>query len=206
MSKKAIVLVVLLALAVLMGTLWLGMRLGMRSAGQVAAVSPVAGRSGSNIPLPPPAAPALQLNQMAPPWATPPGGPNAAMSGMQGSPAQIERQKQIAELRTMQVALMKSMQETQRADPKQVDALLVKIKQVTGTSMVNGIDIDALRGHLARAVEIQRIAEEMNREATRPGGADPKKIKAYADQLQALQQKNMAAPLLQPKPLAGPGK
>jgi ubiquitin-protein ligase len=128
------------------------------------------------------------------------------MPGMQGKTNQTERQKNIAELKSMQMALMKSMQESRRADPKQVDALLVKIKEVTGSSTVNGIDIDALRNHLARAVEIQRVATEMQSEASKPGGADPKKIKAYTEKLQALQQQNNSVTLFQAKPSGGPVK
>lgn len=205
MSKKSIVLVVLLVLAVLAATLWVGMRLGIRNAAQFTATSPMAGSNRSApLSLPSATAPALQLNQGIPPWATP--GPETAIPGMPGKTDQSERQKNIAELKAMQMALMKSMQESRRADPKQVDALLVKIKEVTGSSTVNGIDIDALRNHLARAVEIQRVATEMQAEAGKPGGADPKKIKAYAEQLQALQQQNNSVTLFQAKPSGGPVK
>jgi hypothetical protein len=207
MSKKAIVIAVLLAVVVLSATLWFGMRLGERNAEQGTAGSHIF--SGSkNIPSAVPArtTPLPMLNPAAPPpWAESSSGPNGAMAGVQG-PAQIERKKQMAELKAMQMALMKSMQETHRADPKQVDALLLKIKQVTGSSTVNGVDIDALRGNLARGGEMQRIAGEMNREATRPGGADPKKIKAYTEQLQALQRQAIASPILQSKAAAGPAK
>lgn len=205
MSRKTLILVVLLALAVSLGAFWLGMRIGTRGAEPATAVSRLAGSSRAVPPsLPDTAAPARSPGQMTPPWATP-GGP-ASMPGMPENAARIERQKQIAELRTMQMALMKSIQENQRADPRQVDALLVKIKEVTGRSTVGGVDIEALRKHLARAEEMQRIALEMNQEASRPGGADPKKIKAYADQLLALQQKNLATPAFQLTPPPGPSK
>lgn len=208
MSKKAIVIAVLLAVVVLLATLWFGMRLGERNAEQGTADSHIF--SGSkNIPSAVPArtTPMPMLNPAAPPpWAESSAGPNRTMPGVQGGPAQIERQKQMAELKAMQMALMKSMQETHRVDPKQVDALLVKIKQVTGSSTVNGIDIDALRSNLARAEEMQRIAGEMSRETTKPGGADPKKLKEYSEQLQVLQRQTLASPILQSRPAAGPAK
>ncbi|MBZ0105724.1 MAG: hypothetical protein K8H84_08850 [Sulfuricella denitrificans] len=202
MSKKSIVLVVLLTLAVLAATLWIGMRLGIRSAAQLSATSPMTGGNrsalleGSSASVP-----ALQLNQGSPPWANV--GPDAAITGMPGKADQAERQKKIAELKSMQMALVKSMQESRRADPKQVDALLVKIKEVTGTSTVNGIDIDALRGNLAKVVEIQRIATDLQNEVSKQGGADPKKIKAYTAQLKTLQQQYYSAPLFQTKPSGG---
>lgn len=207
MSKKTIVLVVLLALALLMATLWFGMRLGVRSVEQGTGGNQLAG-AGRNVPpsLPAASAPALPLVQAQPPWAASAGGSNAAIPGVPDSAAQIERQKQMAELRTMQMALMKSMQETNRADPRQVDALLLKIKQVTGSSTFNGIDIDVLRNNLAKAEKMQRIAEEMNREASKPGGADPKKIQAYAEQLKKLQPQSFMTPQIQPKPAAEPAK
>jgi hypothetical protein len=46
----------------------------------------------------------------------------------------------------------------------------------------------------------------MQREANKLGGADPKKIKAYSEQLQALQRQITVTPALQPKPATGPAK
>lgn len=199
MSKKSTVLVVLLALAVLMGTFWYGNRLGERSSVPDTAEKQVPG-IGKNIPQPLPAATPLQFNQTLPPWATSPAaGPNT-VPGMQSSATQIKRQKQMVELKEMQMALMKSIQENHQADPRQVLALLDKIKQVNGSSMVGGVNIDVLRNNLIHAEEIQRIALEMKNEATKPGGADPRKMKAYTAQLQNLQQQILAAPAVQYQP------
>jgi hypothetical protein len=202
MSKKAIILSALLAVALLLAVFWLGMRSGQKYAEQASPTGqmPSAG-GGAMSPMPAlNGAPSLPFNQ-PPPWAA----ANSGQSPMQDGKAN-QRQIKLAELSAMRMALMKSMQETGHVDPKQVDALLVKIESVTGTTTFNGINLEALRNTLAKSQEMQTIANEMNREASKPGGADPKKIKAYSDQLLVLQKQVSGTPFLQPRATAGPAK
>lgn len=192
MSKKSII-VALLAVAVLMATLWFGMRLGERKSAQVATGKP---DIAQNVPQALPAAVMPQINQVPPPWAT----PNAA-SGANVIGTQTDRQKNLAELKEMQMALARSVQENHKADPKQVIALLDKLKQVSGSSVVAGVNIDGLRNTLIAADEAQRVALEMSAEAKKPGGPDPVKMKAYTQRLQQLQsQLVMSQPAFQGAP------
>lgn len=206
-KKSTVVLAVLLALAILMGVFWYGKRMGERSSVPEATEKQVPG-IGKNIALPPlPAVAPPLFNQAVPPWATSPATGPGTVSGMHDSTTQIKRQKQMAELKEMQMALMKSIQGNHQPDPRQVIGLLDKIKQINGSSVVGGVNLDNLRDNLIRAQEIQRIAAEMSHEAQKPAGADPKKMKAYTEQLQSLQQQLMAAtPAFQYKSPAVPLK
>ena len=174
----------LLMVALLAATLWLGTKLGEQKSAQVAApeVTKTGPPATASLPILP------NLNQTPAPWAG-----STATSGASANPTLNEHQKNLAELKEMQAAIAQSIQQNHGADPKQVLQMLDKLKQVNGSSVVGGVNIDNLRNTLTAATEAQSVALEMNNEIRKPGGPDPVKLKAYTQRLQQLQAQLLVA-------------
>lgn len=108
-----------------------------------------------------------------PPWLAP-------QSGRAPSPTS----KQEHELARIQARLAQ-LSTVGKADPREVDGLLAELQRIKGNE-VAGVNIAALRDNLAKAQEIQRLAEELNRMAHRPN-PDPQQVQDLVARIQRVQ-------------------
>jgi hypothetical protein len=71
--------------------------------------------------------------------------------------------------------------------PREVDTLLAELQKQQGSNQVGGVDIGALRGNLARAEEIQRLAHELQAVAQQPGTPNTEKMQQLMSKIQQQQ-------------------
>lgn len=133
---------------------------------------------------------------------------NSQASGAAAPAGGQEKQKRLAELQSLQADILRQTQQGRQPDAKQVDATLAKLQEIEGAPIVAGVNIPAVRSNLDKAQQLQQLAQEMEREAKKPGGPDMNKLKAQMAQLQQLQgqlrndvsvnQPGMPAPVVAP--------
>ena len=128
-----------------------------------------------------------------PPWATGSGqapsvAPGAAVLSGQPSPADkaAAAQRESKELEQMQLEIAEMLRNGKQPDPKRVAEMLTSLKQKHG-AIVAGVNLDVVLNNLQVAQEIQTLALEIQRESSKPGGGDSKKMQAYVAQLTKLQ-------------------
>ncbi|HEV2612293.1 MAG TPA: hypothetical protein VGU61_18670 [Noviherbaspirillum sp.] len=112
---------------------------------------------------------------------------NSQASGATVPAGGQEKQKRLAELQALQADILRQTQQGRQPDAKQVDATLAKLQEIEGAPIVAGVNIPAVRSNLDKAQQLQQLAQEMEREARKPGGPDMNKLKAQMAQLQQLQ-------------------
>lgn len=108
-------------------------------------------------------------------------------AGAAANPRDAEKQKRLAELQAMQADLLRQIQEGKQPDTRQVDATLARLQELEGSPIVAGVNIPAVRHNLEKAHQLQQLAQEMEREAKKPGGPDMNRLNAQMAQLQRLQ-------------------
>jgi cytochrome c556 len=199
-KQQLMILGVALVLVLLAIAAWLGFREPAAPGGaRLAIVAPGNPAASAN-----PAAAARQ-GDTPPPWAgASPVAPGIATAPPAGiNTKEQQRQLQMRELEKIQTELTQAQREGYPLDPRQVDAALAKIQQVTGSNMIAGVNVDALRTVLQKSQEMKVVAAEMEIEAKKQGGPDIQKIHAYVDQLQKLQSqmtRTEVVPAMQPSP------
>lgn len=192
MSLKAKLAIGLGVVATLAVTLLIGIWLGSMQTNHVASIPATPSVTAINrSSAPRPASTIASAGTMEDvPWARDGGSASTARADAPSTQQRIEdlreRKQRLAELRELQQAIAKSMQDKQQPDPQKVDALLLKIKEIKGSSIIGGVDIDELRGRLAKTQEMQALATQIQQEAAKGSNADAEKIKALSAQLQTL--------------------
>jgi hypothetical protein len=130
----------------------------------------------------PPVAPPVAAPPSAAPWTATPG-----PAGVASNDAMAARERQSQELDAMQADIAKSMREGRQPDPQKLDAALAKVAAAAGQSVVNGVNIDAVRNNLAIAQKMQALAAELDAESRKPGKLDTDRLRALVAQVQQLQ-------------------
>jgi len=159
---------------------------------QLTPIAPAPLRStGSSVPAPTPAqpkAPAVSHGPTAAPPVTPPW----ANGGVTGGKSQAQVQQELQAARAKSERLHQVMQsyrqmvrEGKQTDPKAVSHLIDQLQQATGSSVVNGIDLNALRNNLKVAAQIKGVAQKIEAES-QSAHPDKQKIDEYLDQLKQL--------------------
>jgi len=121
---------------------------------------------------------------ITPPWAN--GG--AAAGGK--SPAQVQQELQAARekserLHKVMQTYQQMVREGKQTDPKAVSHLLDQLQEAEGSSVINGIDLNALRNNLKVASQIKAVAQKIEAES-KSAHPDKQKIDEYLDELNQL--------------------
>jgi uncharacterized membrane protein len=158
-------------------------------------------KPGAVKPAAPVAAPAKAASQAStadnapPPWANSSAGMSAASSNANaaggGTPAPAtslgKKGSQLSktELDGIQTELLAAMQ-TQKPDTKRMIEILNRLKQSPDTK-VSGINIDVLINNMEKSQQMQDLAAEIQKESTKPGGVDTKRLQEQVERLKKLQ-------------------
>ncbi len=135
-----------------------------------------------------PSAPQAGASRSAPSADTPAPWMNGSQASGAAAPAgEQAKQKRMAELQALQADILRKTQQGQQPDAKQVDATLAKLQEIEGAPIVAGVNIPAVRSNLDKAQQMQQLAQDMEREAKKPGGPDMNRLRAQMAQLQQLQ-------------------
>lgn len=163
-----------------LGAIVLGVLAGMILArttsapGATATAAPESGSRSLVSPSAPGPAPMAQFGQSGQPSV--PGMPAA------GPLAQSERTKALAAIQTRLNAMTSS---GKPIDPKELDGVLADLARTQGNN-VGGVDVAALRDNLARAQQIQTLANQIQAEA-KQAKPDMQQIQSAMAQIQKLQ-------------------
>ncbi|AVS88432.1 hypothetical protein C8238_09480 [Paracidovorax avenae] len=82
-------------------------------------------------------------------------------------------------------------------DVREVDAVLADLQRNQGSTVVAGVDLQAVRDNLARSERIRQISVEMQALAAKPGPDVPAQLQSRMAEIQRLQAGmtgNVAAP------------
>lgn len=78
----------------------------------------------------------------------------------------------------------------------EVDKVLQRITEVEGRSQVAGVDIAAVRRHMAIAAEMQTLATELQALGAKGGEADTARVQALIKRMEALREDLVASPVV----------
>ena len=124
-----------------------------------------------------------------PPWADHTGGAGASSPANLGSAISLSPQDQAKA--TQRAALRARIQKLtaggRHPTPAEMDSVLGDMQRMEGSSVVAGVDIEALRQNLANVQKLQRVSQELQAESQKPGGGDKQKIQALLAQLKQIQ-------------------
>lgn len=136
-----------------------------------------------------PTSPAGSPKPTAPPPITPPWA-NSGEAGEGKRPAQAQKELQAAREKSKRLhKVMQTYQQMVRdgrqTDPNAVSHLVDQLQKAEGSSVVNGIDLNALRNNLKVASQIKALAQKIEAESksTHP---DKQKLDGYLDELKQL--------------------
>lgn len=190
MNKRSMAVVALILL-LLVVALYFGSR-GLSRTGSTPVAAVPTAPSATTPPAPGVGVP-RSGDSAPPPWATGSGqassvAPGAAVLSGQPSPADkaAAAQRESRELERMQLEIAEMLRDGKQPDPKRVAAMLTSLKQKHG-AIVAGVNLDVVLNNLQVAQEIQTLALEIQRESSKLGGGDSKKMQAYVAQLTKLQ-------------------
>ncbi|WP_334189536.1 hypothetical protein [Noviherbaspirillum sp.] len=147
-----------------------------------------AGTGANTFPGSQPSAPQTATNGSMPAANTPAPWMNHSQASGAAAPAgEQAKEKRLAELHALQADILRQTQQGKQPDAKQVDATLAKLQEIEGAPVVAGVNIPAVRSNLDKAQQMQQLAQDMEREAKKPGGPDMNKLRAQMAQMQQLQ-------------------
>ncbi|MCK7593786.1 hypothetical protein [Pseudomarimonas salicorniae] len=78
----------------------------------------------------------------------------------------------------------------------EVDKVLQRITEVEGRSQVAGVDIAAVRRHMAIAAEMQTLAVELQTLSAQGAGSDTARVQALIKRMEALREDLVASPVV----------
>lgn len=148
-----------------------------------ASVPPVAADGAGRVPADPSAAPWLGS---AGARASAPGSAPSMAAGRAGAPSLDDIQKRL-----------QAMLAQPQPDVREVDAVLADLQRNQGSTVVAGVDLQAVRDNLARSERIRQISVEMQALAAKPGPDVPAQLQSRMAEIQRLQAGmtgNVAAP------------
>ncbi len=136
-------------------------------------VPPVAADAAGRVPADPSAAPWLGS---AGARASAPGGAPSVAAGRAGAPSLDDIQKRL-----------QAMLAQPQPDVREVDAVLADLQRNQGSTVVSGVDLQAVRDNLARSERIRQISVEMQALAAKPGPDVPAQLQSRMAEIQRLQ-------------------
>ena len=192
--KSAKLLTLVLAPVVLAaGAYWL-----LASSSDQAALQPI----GTPAPAPVEAAPAIEVDPtVAVPMPSPPPWMTSGMA-IDASPApdaaSAERAAKAESYQKVQAELVALTANGRQPSLAEVDRVLGRIVEVEGREQVAGVDLGAVRRHMAIAAEMQQIAEEMSTLSQQDAQGNAARLQKLVERMGELRDELVASPAVQP--------